>query len=56
MTRREWETFFELLEKIVNMEGKTATEKGEEVRAHAREEGEAAESNLSEFMAWDLDA
>lgn len=51
MLEHEWEMFFELLEKIVDMPNMTANEKAELVKEKADEEG--GDLALNEFTAWD---
>lgn len=49
MNDKEWEKFFELIDKIVNMEG-TWQEKRATVLDQARVEGSVV--NLDEFLGW----
>jgi hypothetical protein len=48
MTEREWDTFFDLLRKIINLPGKSADEKAEEVRDQASRR--QSEGDLDEFL------
>jgi co-chaperonin GroES (HSP10) len=50
MTDKEWEKFFDLMGKVVNLEGLSANEKAAEVRAQAVKSGD--EVNLEEFTGW----
>jgi hypothetical protein len=50
MSEKEWEKFFELLDKIVGLEGKSYQEKAAEVRERA--DLEAARTSLEEFLGW----
>lgn len=50
MTDRQWETFFSLLDQIVQMPGKTASEKAEILKEKAEEHGST--TNLEELGAW----
>lgn len=54
MNDKEWEQFFELLEKIVDLE-MSVGEKVALVKSKANENGETAEMNLEEFAAWDFE-
>lgn len=49
MDENDWLTFFELVDKIVNMEG-TASDKRVELEAKAEEFG--SHNNLLELVAW----
>jgi hypothetical protein len=51
MDEKEWDTFFDLLEKVVNLE-MPVYEKTQLVSDKAEERGEAAEMSLEEFTAW----
>lgn len=53
MTRKEWETFFELIEKIVDMP-MAVSDKIQAVKEAAIECGESAEMNFDEFTSWDF--
>jgi 16S rRNA A1518/A1519 N6-dimethyltransferase RsmA/KsgA/DIM1 with predicted DNA glycosylase/AP lyase activity len=55
MTERDWQTFFSLLKKIVDMPRKTLADKIETVKAKAAENGGSAEENLEDFLAWDFE-
>jgi hypothetical protein len=50
MTPREWETFFALLEKIVNAPEGTYKEKAASVMLQAKNQG--SETELNEFASW----
>jgi hypothetical protein len=50
MTDREWQQFFTLLSKIVNMPNLSANEKKAEFLAQVSEQG--GETDLGEFVAW----
>ena len=49
MNDRDWEKFFALLEKIINIPG-SWQEKRDEVRSSAESEG--CVNNLDEFLSW----
>lgn len=53
MSEKHWATFFELLDKIVDLPGLSANEKAEKVRAMAAAHG--SQASLSEFICWDLE-
>lgn len=48
MNDKQWETFFDLMDKIINMPNMTATEKAEMVRVKAEEHN----VNLEEFATY----
>lgn len=50
MSDKEWERFFDLMEKIVNHDGLAANEKASAVRAKAVETGN--ETSFEEFTGW----
>lgn len=56
MSDKEWETFFNLLNKIVDMPGKTQAEKLALVKSEAGLHGGDTEMNLEEFAAWDFES
>lgn len=49
LSEREWETFFRLLDKIVNADG-PVTDKLEKVKTEAKEAG--SQSELTDFASW----
>jgi hypothetical protein len=49
MTERDWDTFFDLLGKIINLPGKSADEKADEVRDQASRR--QSQGDLDEFLA-----
>ena len=54
MTEREWEKFFDLIEKIVELRDMSVNEKCAEVVKQAKERGGSADMNFEEFTAWDF--
>lgn len=49
MSEREWDKLFELIEKAVNLDGLSASEKGELIRDEANKRSQ--EGNLDEFVS-----
>ena len=53
MSEKDWEKFFDLLQKIVD-EPLAVCDKVENCKKAAEENGESAEQNLEEFLSWDF--
>ena len=49
MSDKEWEKFFELIDKIIDLPGVSANERGALIREKASENG--SETNLQEFCS-----
>jgi hypothetical protein len=50
MTEKQWETFFDLVDRIVDMEGMTANEKASLFRDKMAKYG--SEGHMEELVAW----
>lgn len=54
MSKKDWDTFFDLIDKIVEGRGMSADDKAELVVKEAQNRGDRATMNFEEFVAWDF--
>ena len=52
LTEKEWETFFDLLTKIVSQADLTYVEKTAQLERRAKADSDDTESALKEFLSW----
>lgn len=55
MTKKDWDTFFDLIDKIVEGRGLSADEKAELVVKEAKDRGGRVTMNAEEFFSWNVD-